>query len=341
MTKSTGIIYLQKTFGSMLFSASVIITISINSPAMAMENIQQNLRASIDVSSRVVDYQSQDQTGSSHIVGMDLHKVFSNENGDVGTLILQAYMTKLDNQVQHPGFFKDKDDEQLVYRIFSFNLTPRGKTLPNIKLGHIELPYGLEHTINTNGTLYGFQQGAALGLKADWGMSLNKQLQGFEYEISATSGTGQELTINTDTHIYAARIGSHRDNNQVMGLSVSESSLELITRRRVALDIQHYWGLYGLLGQLDWGDDNRENIRRVMMELNWRGPREITRAYLQTFHITKSITTQNETRQGYALGLQLDFVRKWDLSAQYKGDAQVFNGQSKQKILSAQIRYRF
>ncbi len=337
MTKPTGITYLQKTVGLILFT----VTASFISPVMALQNMYQNLRTSVDVSSRVVDYQSQNQTGSSHIVGIDLHKVFSHKNGDVGTLILQAYMTKLDNQVQHPGFFKDKDDEQLVYRIVSFNLTPRGKTLPNLKLGHIELPYGLEHTINTNGTLYGFQQGSILGIKADWGMSLNKQMQWFEYEVSTTSGGGQDISSDKGNHVYAARVGSLRNNNQVIGVSVYKSSLQDITRRRVGLDLQHYWGLYGLLGQIDVGKDNGGDVRHLMMELNWRGPAEMTRAYLQAFHQSKNIATHKETRQGYALGLQLDLIKEWDLSAQYQWDKHVFSAQSKQQVLSAQIRYRF
>ena len=337
MSKPTGITYLQKTFGLIFVTA----TISFISPVMALQNLHTNLRASVDVSSKVVDYRAQNQTGSSHIVGIDLHKVFSHKNGDVGTLILQAYMTKLDNQVQHPGFFKDKDDEQLVYRIVSFNLTPKGKTLPNLKLGHIELPYGLEHTINTNGTLYGFQQGSILGIKADWGMSLNKQMQMFEYEFSATRGGGQDIAPDKGNYVYAARIGSLRDNNQVVGISLYESSLQGITRRRVGLDLQHYWGIYGLFGQIDVGEDNGEDVRHQMVELNWRDSREISRAYLQTFRFTKEFSTQNEVRQGYALGLQIDFIRQWDLSAQYKWDSQVFSAKSKQKILSAQVRYRF
>ncbi|MEH6347093.1 MAG: hypothetical protein V7785_18500 [Bermanella sp.] len=337
MTKPTGITYLQKAIELMLFTA----TVSFIGPVAALQNMDQNLRAAVDVSSKMVNYQSQNQTGSSYIVGIDIHKVFSHKNGDVGTLILQAYMTKLDNQVQHPGFFKDKDDEQLVYRIVSFNLTSREKSLPNLKLGHIELPYGLEHTINTNGTLYGFQQGSILGIKADWGMSLNKQMQRFEYEFSATSGGGQDISSDKGNHVYAARVGSLRNNNQVFGVSVYESSLQDITRRRVGLDFQHYWRLYGLLGQIDVGDDNGGDVRHLMMELNWRGPVEMTRAYLQAFHQSKNVATQKETRQGYTLGLQLDLIKEWDLSAQYQWDSHVFSAQSKQRVLSAQIRYRF
>ena len=41
----------------------------------------------------------------------------------------------------------------------------------NIKMGHFEMPYGIEHTINSNGTLRQFSTN--LGTKVDWGVTFN------------------------------------------------------------------------------------------------------------------------------------------------------------------------
>ena len=309
--------------------------------ASSLDEFQDNLRFSIDVSARSVDYHDKDQVGYTHIVGIDLHKVFTNQNGDVGTLILQAYLTKLDNQIQHPSFFENENDSQLVYRIFTFNFTQTQAWQPNVKLGHLEIPYGLEHSINTNGTLRDYQQGSNLGIKADWGVSLNKQHPLFEYEMSSTTGGGQSVQTNQGSYVYAARIASPRHFNQVMGLSIYESKLASNTRRRIGLDTQHYWGLFALYGQLDGGEDNGQSVNRAFMEFNWRDARELTTVYLQSFYTLKDTDSAQQDKLTFALGAQLDYRQQWDISGQFKWDHDSFNEQQKAERLSIQLRYRF
>ncbi len=309
--------------------------------AASFDNFQDNLRFSIDVSERSVDYQDKNQVGYSHVVGMDLHKVFTHSNGDIGTLILQTYLTKLDNQLQHPGFFEDENDTQLVYRIFTFNFTQTQAWQPNIKLGHLEIPYGLEHSINTNGTLRGYGQGANLGIKADWGLSLNKQHQQFEYELSSTTGGGQSLQSKDNSYVYSARIGTPRHHNQVVGISAYQARLASNNRHRIGLDIQKYWGLFALYGQLDEGKDAGQSVSNALMELNWRDTRELTTVYLQSFYTLKGHDSNQQDKLTFALGAQLDYRQQWDISAQFKWDQKTFNEQQKTEQLSVQFRYRF
>ncbi len=309
--------------------------------ASSFDELQDNLRFSIDVSARSVNYQDVEQVGYTHIVGMDLHKVFTNRNGDVGTLILQAYMTKLDNQIQHPSFFEDENDSQLVYRIFTFNFTQTQPWQPNLKLGHLEIPYGLEHSINTNGTLRDYAQGSNLGIKADWGVSLNKQHQLFEYEISTSTGGGQSLQANDSSYVYSARIGTPRHLNQIVGISVYESKLANNTRRRVGLDAQHYWGLFALFGQLDHGENNGQYVNRGLMEFNWRDTREFTTIYLQSIYALEDSELAQQNKLTFAIGAQLDYRQRWDFSGQFKWDHDTFNEQKKTERLSLQLRYRF
>ena len=319
------------------------------SQANTLNSMTENLRLSLDVSSRTVSYEQSDlqkdqqgkQVGYTHVIGMDLHKVFSDNQGDVGTLVLQTYLTKLDNQVQRPGFFEDENDSKLVYRIMTFNYTRHSQWRPNIKLGHLELPYGLEHSLNTNGTLKGYQQGPNLGIKADWGMSLNKQHQNLEYEVSATTGGNQEIKRQDGSYVYSARIGTPRSGNQVIGASIYESSLANNKRRRFALDAQYYWGLFAVYGQFDTGEDNQQDVHKAIIDLNWRDTQEITTVYLQSFYLMKEVQSENQKKHTYTLGVQLDYRQQWDISAQYQWDQQVFTGESKNPLLSAQLRYRF
>jgi len=165
-----------------------------------------NSRLALDASSRASHLTKQNPIAYTHALGFDWLTVLSSSNKDIGTLLLQGYLTRLHNTQMFPGFFQDEDDTEFVYRIFNFNYTALPGNLPNIRIGHMEIPYGLEHVINTNGTLRQYAQPRNLGLKADWGVSLNKQFERFEYEVSATTGGNHRIRNNEVTRPVARRI---------------------------------------------------------------------------------------------------------------------------------------
>ncbi|MCV6606136.1 MAG: hypothetical protein OIF34_12590, partial [Porticoccaceae bacterium] len=99
-----------------------------------------NLRFAVDLSSRVSHFDHADETGYTNVAGIDLHKVFSSTEGDIGTLIVQLYWTRIDNLIMRPGFFDGPDDSELVYRIVNFNWTALGPQAPHIRVGHFEIP---------------------------------------------------------------------------------------------------------------------------------------------------------------------------------------------------------
>ncbi len=232
----------KNTWLKLSLIGALMLSTSAMSQAQQGYEYSNNLRLSLDLSSRVVDFDVADEVGKVNVVGIDLHKVFTSPSGDIGTLVLQGYMTSLDNQIKHPPFFADENDSRLVYRIFNFNYTALGARLPNLRVGHFEIPYGLEHTINTNGTLRDYTHGPNLGVKADWGFSLNKELPAFEYEVSVTSGGGQEVDQVKDSYVYAARVGTPRDDNLVLGIAVFDASLGTVSKQRLGLDSQYYQG---------------------------------------------------------------------------------------------------
>lgn len=176
-----------------------------------------NLRLTLDLSSRISLSTRRGKVGTEHVIGLDLHKVFSDAEGDWGTLRLQPYLTRIDNLNQRPAFFEDDDDWELVFRFCDFNFTRIGRGRFNIRMGHFEVPYGLEHLLDTNGTLRQFIPGRNLGLKADWGVSINGVFPQFEYEVALTRGTGNEFFHRGEPFALAGRIGTPRDRNFVLG----------------------------------------------------------------------------------------------------------------------------
>ena len=87
-----------------------------------------------DLSSRVVHSGVDDfHLGA---VGLDLHRVYSSEQGDIGTLTLQPYLLRIDSARNAPPLFDDGDDWALQWRIANFNYTGLGHGRFNVRLGH-------------------------------------------------------------------------------------------------------------------------------------------------------------------------------------------------------------
>ena len=159
--------------------------------------LTDNLRWAIDLAARPSFDDRLDEWHSAFFLGLDVHKVFGSESGDWGTLVLQPYLTRLDSP-RHPPFFESNHDWELVWRIFNFNYTGIASGRFNVRVGHMEIPFGLEQVVNTNGTLRDYQHGRNIGVKADWGVSLNGELPAWDYEFSLTRGTGNEWSSRGD-----------------------------------------------------------------------------------------------------------------------------------------------
>ena len=239
----------------------------------------ENARITLDLSSRLSTVIDGGSEGFTHFVGLDAHNLFADENGDWGTFVGQLYMVG-----------KDPDgaetDWMLTTRMLNLNMNFLGKFIdgaPNIRLGHYEIPFGLEHLINTNGTLHNFMHAQNLGLKPDWGVFLNDENPAFEYELGVSRGSGMHYRRSGDPYAVSGRIGSPNEENFVMGASFYRSKLHSspgVRRTRYGIDLQRYFGAYGLLGDFALGDDEGESVSNSLIELNWRNPDETVFAYL-------------------------------------------------------------
>jgi len=117
---------------------------------------KDNLRFTVDVAVRPTYFGPTGDFGNATFIGIDLHKVITSDDGDIGTLTLQPFLTRIDNiQNAQQSIFEDRHDWALNWRIFNFNFTKYGKGKTNFRIGHFELPFGLEQSVNTNGTLLG------------------------------------------------------------------------------------------------------------------------------------------------------------------------------------------
>ncbi len=325
---------------TLIASGLAFAAMSFSATAQDTPSWKSNLRLSVDAASRSYYYPDAGSSGTQHAIGIDAFKVFSSDTRDIGTLVAQVYFTHIDGVRARPGFFDSDTDSEFVFRIFNFNFTGLGKLAPNVRIGHMEVPFGLEHTVDTNGSLRQYAQGRNLGVKADWGISLNKQHKHFEYEIAATTGGIQALTAkDDDSYVYSARVGTLRDANFVIGGSIYRSQLNGIERRRGAIDAQAYFGKGGVALELSGGTNDGAKVRSGLAEFNYRLRRETWLLYSQVSWFQQDRTVQDIARVDGNLGVHFMATNQLTFSAQYARTLKHETG-NHPSTLSIQARFR-
>lgn len=301
-----------------------------------------NLRWKFDVSGRGF-FDDSGYLKSLGFFGLDLHKVFTSGDRDIATMLFQPYLTRANDLVPTPPVFDGPDDWELIWRIANVNLKLRQDGALNLRVGHFELPYGLEQTINTNGTLRDYTHGGNFGLKADWGATLNGDLAELEYEFAWSRGSGNEYRDDGGPGVLSGRLGTPRDSAEVFGLSFVDGEFQtpggLLPRTRFGLDAQIYRGPMGFFAELSTGKDNDSvDITRGLGEVNWRNPEETVLAWVQL------VGTDQDRNTGLnsLMGVRWEPATGWSLSTQYGQVLEPLqDGGGRPGSLTLQLRYRF
>ncbi len=307
---------------------------------------KNNLRCTLDLSDRLLYTDPTGYFSNVAFIGIDLHKVFSGPEGDWGTLILQPFLTRTDNLQRRPGFFDDAHDWEFVYRICNFNFTKYGRGKFNIRLGHMEVPYGLEQVINTNGTLRDYIHGRNIGVKGDWGVSINGETKAVEYEFALLRGSGNEWRQTGDPYLVAGRIGTSRGEPVAVGVSalygdVYRFGAPTIHRGRFGLDVITGTGPFTLMAELSLGSDPNGDVVNSVTELDWNSNDDTWLVYNQVLGFNIDLPTGTETQIVNVLGVRWAADSHWAISGQWSQDVAAFSGRPKVGVFAFQTRYRF
>lgn len=305
----------------------------------------ENSRWTIDASTRVTRNIDTKNNEYMHVIGLDIHKVFSNSTSDIGTLTFQPYLVNINN-VSNPSFaFDDGNDTQLIWRIANFNYTALSQGEFNIRIGHLEIPYGLEIPIDTNGTLRQLTA-STRGIKADWGVSANGILPSLEYEIALSRGSGNELTSRHNPHIFSGRIGTLSNKNIVAGFSWFTGDVlgrnGVTEQKKIGIDTSYYYYQWQFMMESSIGSIEENNTKNFFIEGLWRNPIETLSTYIQIgYQEAEQETNSNNISTSYWIaGAQWLSAKGFDFSGQYKHALNDEPTMEIDTILSIQIRYR-
>lgn len=306
-------------------------------------NWLDNSRWALDLSTRFIQDTNGDHLSSINVVGIDFHKVFTGKHGDVATLVFQPYWVRL-NAVKNPAFyFDDGDDSEITWRIANINFTGLTRNALNFRIGHFEVPFGLEQNIDTNGTLrqYTFSD---RGVKADWGVSVNGVLAQLDYEVALTRGSGNNISDRDNPYVFAGRIGTPSMGNTVIGLSWFDGKVltaqGTVARKRVGVDIVHYYRQWEMLAELSGGDNSGLGQGNTLLELSWRNPMESLHTYLQFRYAKQENADTWQDHSSVSLGVQWKANRFVDVSTEWFNELDAVSGQQTASKLVAQLRVR-
>ena len=277
----------------------------------------------------------------------DVHKVFSHQTSDIGTLVFQPYIVRLNNVKNAPFNFDHGNDTQLTWRIANFNYTGLAQGKFNIRIGHFEVPFGLEYKEDTNGTLRQFTS-SDRGIKADWGVSLNGILPSLVYEISLTRGSGNEIVSKGNPHLFAGRIGTPSDKNFISGISWFVGDIlgenGVTQRKKIGLDTAFYYHQWQLMTEVSVGETADNNTLNGFAEVMWKNASENISTYVQIGYqntdVNGDMLHQKNSTSYWIAGIHWISFNGFDLSAQYKNKIKDLPTKGIDSALSVQLRYR-
>ena len=303
--------------------------------------LTDNLRWAVDFAGRINTTENSGYTNQ-EFFGVDLHKVVSTKNRDIGTLLVQLYV----DYHSDPPSNRDHWDYKTRLLYFNYHVTGRGGL--NIKVGHLLIPYGLNLPSRTPGTLRQFDTGANLGHKVDWGTSINGISTNFNYEISLTRGSGLEYDSDQGPYLIAGRVGTPEHLPLAMGISGLHGKIlkngKITDRTRVGVDWRWTGGVLDVLGEISIGrDGHSKDIVNGFLDLSWRSPMEALLLYAQgNIMMNREDSAPDNGTWGkvsyLTLGSQLALGTHYWLSADYRHEV---TSTGKPDRIRAQLRYRF
>ena len=302
----------------------------------------ENSRLTLDLSSRFSYFEKNEELSARQFIGFDFYKAFNNGKSDIGYLILQPYLLRIDNGVAVPPFHDDPHDWEYTLRTAIFTFTGLGNGMPWLRLGHFELPFGLEHSKNTFGNLHQFDIAGKLGMKVDWGIALGQEMEHWQYVFSLTRGSGLKYRDRENPYALTGRVASLYDDYWSWGFSFFHGEIlkgkSLQERSLIAVDLEYYFGRFGILAELQTGEVDKQQTYGGLIELNWTNNDDSLELYAQyvqrTLHESPHFSNIN-------IGGVYRYSENIIFSSQISFDLNDTQDGMKNSIFEFQIRYLF
>lgn len=284
-----------------------------------------------------------------HTLGFEANGTFSSGQRDIATVNAQLSLWCLKNYTRRPPVFDGPSDCEWIPKNFFVDFHLRGDGKLNLRLGHPELPFGLEAPVSTNQTIRQLNTGRDLGLKLDWGLGANGTIGRWNYQTLLGRGSGIRYKNDADSYSFTGRIGNNFDYQGFLpapGVGFSLFMAELRTgkdatseRWRVAVDGVTYHGPWGFMGQLSAGETNHRPTLNGLVEVNRLNRAGNWIGYLQWKSFNQETVAKWQRANSIILGVEGELTDILTLSAQVERELSTFAGPN-QTVLDFQARFR-
>lgn len=312
--------------------------------------LQSDVQVDYDDTARGTYDSGSERIGSRMSVGVDLRKRFYGRTGKTGELMLQAYLVQADDLMDPLLLFHEVEDWEVQWNDTNYNHAALPDDLMNIRVGHFDLPFGLEPTIDEQGSLRQFLHESNFGFREDWGITVNGGDGELSYEAGWTRGTGNDFRTTGDPGLVSGRVGAKPARNVQAGVSFLEGrtmnyvgpdrTTEIVDRQRVGVDFQIHHRGFALLTEASMGSDENENVHHRLVELNWSPAYDETLTWLQ-FRNQARQTTGWDDFLAASLGIETPIPGGWLFSAEWTQELDAFETESRIGYLSMQLRMLF
>jgi hypothetical protein len=333
--------------------------------AEAADWLTDNLRLDVDLLTRYETAEERGDDGWLNLIALDIHKVLSDSEGDIGTLLLQPSLARRDGMLV-PNHVKE--DHRWKYEVhdFYFNYTKYGQGRTNIRMGRFDIPYGLEPNVDTHLRLHQYAPHMNLGAKKDWGVSLNGTLPDFDYEVALTRGSGHEFINKGNNFVVAGRIGTPSDANFVVGLSAMYGEImdkqrvnrfrkglpaaaqagfmpadDIVQRHRFGIDATSVHGQFTLRSEVSVGRDFEQEVVLALGDITWSNPDGKLSTWAQILSWSQNGTTGWDADLQLRIGVDWQLVNQWTLSARVIHDFEKYLNTVNDTIFTTQLRWTF
>jgi hypothetical protein len=212
-------------------------------------------------------------------VGFEYFGKVSNDFGDYLTYDLQARLG------YHTDLASDEAWGIEIHNAWAEYKLGLGKSL---RVGHFPPAFGLEHNVDTHGTLLQTLAGTDVGFKKDWGGAYRGGVGPLDYSIALQLGSGMPIKRVDGSYLATARIGTPQGRDLEWGVSIlrgdvlksspmrtipePEIGAEALSKRRVGLDVQYSRGPVLLRAETTIGRNEREDVRGALFQADYTVP---------------------------------------------------------------------
>ena len=166
------------------------------------------------------------EPGGKQSVGFEALKIFSGKWGDWGKVLFQFRLVRynnafmLINDIKMPLMHLNKYDAWAPeFHDAYFEYRGKFKGRFDLRLGHFDVPFGLEENEDTHISLVQLMSMRNIGFKKDWGLSILGNLTKLDYNMALTMGSGVYPINRKNNFLLSSRVGTPADENIIIGIS--------------------------------------------------------------------------------------------------------------------------